>query len=148
MTTRTTSAEAYRSLVENGGLAQANRTVYRHLYQNGPQTQKQTERALKDTTYTMRPRFRQLCDMGLIQEVGSIQCPETNNKNLLWDVTDNVIPFPVEKIKEPTKKQWAEAVRISEVALNWLHDTKADANEPEIKAFIKRALNKIQEELK
>ena len=90
---RETSKEAYFYLVESGKLAKANRTVYGHLFHNGPTTQKKTERALGDTTYTMRPRFAQLERMGLIKIVGKEKCEETKRSNILWDVTPRVEPL-------------------------------------------------------
>ena len=100
-TIRETSAEAYYYLVESGKLAKANRAVYRYLYQNAPTTQKKTERALGDRTYTMRPRFAQLEKMGLIQYCGNTKCLETNRTNMLWDVTDRIHPIELIKSNKP-----------------------------------------------
>lgn len=100
--TRQTSAEAYKYLVESGVLAKSNSRVYEYLYFNGPTTQKKTERALNDKTYTMRPRFVQLERMGLIQIVGETVCEETGKKNLIWDVTSRVLPL---KEKRKTQKE-------------------------------------------
>ena len=103
MQTRKTSALAYKKLVEEGTLAKANATVYKHLFLHGPTTQKKTERALGDKTYTMRPRFAQLDRMGLIQCVGTIKCDETHVENMLWDVTDRIDPLKF--VKKKTKNE-------------------------------------------
>lgn len=105
MSARKTSIDAYRNLVENGKLAEANRKVYKHLWYYGPTTQKKTERFLGDTTYTMRPRFAQLEKMGLIESCGTIICDETGVKNMLWDVTERIEPKVIEKEKKVKDKK-------------------------------------------
>ena len=106
MNTRETSIEAYIALVEENKLPKANRAVYEYLYKNGPTTQKKTERALGDRTYTMRPRFAQLERMGLIKVCGEIKCEETNRQNILWDVTSLMEPLPIpRKLSNEAKKK-------------------------------------------
>jgi len=120
---RETSIEAYKLLVESGGLASANAKVYDHLYRHGPTTQKKTERYLKDRTYTMRPRFAQLFEMGLITHVGNSTCSETNRTNMLWDVTDRKVALPVTKKKNKVKEQLGIAVKaLEEYAERSPHD--------------------------
>ena len=97
MIIRQTSIEAYKNLIESGKLAEKNSLVYKHLYVNGPTTQKKTERFFNDRTYTLRPRFAQLERMGLIRSVGVEKCEETGKRNMLWDVTDRVHPLKVDR---------------------------------------------------
>lgn len=94
---RETSIEAYRNLVEGGTLAKMNKLVYEYLYHAGPTSQKKTERKFNDRTYTLRPRFAQLEEMGLIKHCGHLVCEETGKKNMIWDVTDRIHPLPPKK---------------------------------------------------
>lgn len=90
---RQTSIDAYKNLVYSGVLAKLNATVYAYIWNYGPITQKQVERALGDKTYSIRPRFKPLEDMGLICIVGKEPCEETRKSNLLYDVTDRIKPL-------------------------------------------------------
>ncbi len=129
---RQTSIEAYHYLVESGTLAKANRAVYKHLYYNAPTTQKKTERALGDTTYTMRPRFAQLERMGLIKYCGTTICLETNRTNMLWDVTDKIYPKNIKKIESNTPNNLKKCIafikkKMDEKGLMWIG--KSELNE-------------------
>lgn len=105
---RETSLEAYKKFVEDGGLAEAKRLVYEYIYNNGPTTQKKTQIALNDVTNSTRPRFAELERMGLIKECGTIVSKDTNNRNILYDVTNLTEPLIVEK--QPTYRQKKEGV--------------------------------------
>ena len=102
---RETSTEAYEHLVTNGTLAEKNRVVYDHLFHSGPTTQKKTERAFNDRTYTLRPRFAQLEKMGLVKTVGDEVCEETGRRNLLWDVTKVIEPIEDKELSFKEKKE-------------------------------------------
>jgi len=143
---RQTSIDAYRELVIEGVLSEKNKIVYKYLYEFGPKTQKQAEVYFGDVTYTIRPRFAQLVKMGLIKHADYDVCEKTGHRNMTWDVTDMVTPKVIEKIKDPTIKQWKAAVAIADKALTFLSIRK-DLNQPNVRDFIFRAIDKMKAEL-
>ena len=140
MTTRQTSLDAYTHLVQNGKLARKNAVVYEYLYVNGATTQKECEVSMDDKTYTIRPRFAQLKQMGLIHEVGKKVCPNTGKKNILWDVTDRV--YPLAKRRNPTAKE------LTKCLMNLSFDIHLIAGSPNCPDVIAKRLDTVNEQIR
>ena len=153
MSVRKTSIEAYNNLKESGKLGKRRWEVYEVLFNDGPLTtnglfESMDKRGIQDHRRNSNARLSELRDMELAEEIGTVKCEISGQLVTLYDVTDRIIPKELEKkAKEPTKGQWRKAVDVANLALNWLEGHR-DLSHSEIKPFIKRALTRIEKELK
>lgn len=97
---RQTSIEAYQTIKENGLLSKRRMEVYEELYKNGPLTPKQISVSLKGhPNFGYWKRLSELREMGIVSEVGKVECPYTKQTVILWDVNDR-LPEKIEKVKK------------------------------------------------
>lgn len=96
--TRRTSIDVYNKIKEDGLLSKLRFEVYEILFKYGPLTQmelcKKTNGVRQDRTYM--PRFAELKNMGVLEDIGTKECSITGREVLLWDVT-NRLPVKFEK---------------------------------------------------
>lgn len=96
MIARRTSAEAYRRLVEEGGLSKRRAEVYGLVYKFGPGTSAEIlAHALTGIAVLTqsRARFTELRALGLIAEVGTRTCSVTGRESICWDCTERAVPL-------------------------------------------------------
>lgn len=97
---RTTSIESYNKIREGSLLSERRLQVYEVLFEHGPMTANELFRILMGkTTITqsnIHARLNEMREMGCVREIGKRECSVTNNKVILWDVTDSL----PEKLKE------------------------------------------------
>lgn len=90
--TRRTSIESYREMKELGLLSKERLMVYYAIMTNGPCTSGEAYATMGKTPRN-RTRTRELCDLGVIDEVGERRCRITNRPSILWQVNGN-LPDP------------------------------------------------------
>ena len=99
--TRRTSIVAYHAVIDSGVVGRRQKEVYQVLYDRGPMTTNEIFRAIHGVTSINQPnihaRCRELCDLGLIEEVGTKICQFTKKRVIVWDVTDQL---PVKSQKQ------------------------------------------------
>ena len=91
MTTRDTSAEAYRTICDSGLLGLVHKHVYSTVYRHGPMTANEAfEEMRRMLVHRYRhdsnthARFTELRDMGCLKEVGTRPCNITGRRAILW----------------------------------------------------------------
>jgi len=100
--TRNTSIAVYYKIEAEGLLSKRRMQVYKSLFYYGPMSQNETYVQLdvpKLQQSSIMPRFAELKEMGVIEEVGERPCSITGRKVLIWDVTANL---PVDREKKLT----------------------------------------------
>jgi hypothetical protein len=85
--TRETSREAYKELVESGGLEGWLKAVWGWLYKNGPATRNEVAVGVNGVPNDISTRLKGLVDRGNAREVGEDKCRVSGKKILLYDVT-------------------------------------------------------------
>lgn len=94
---RRTSREAYEKILREGLLPNRRMQVYEWLYERGPATAREVERAfILDGNHHGRhvnKRLPELREQGVVEELGERQCAVTGENAILWDVTD-ALPVP------------------------------------------------------
>lgn len=100
---RQTSLDVYRQIESENLLSRMRWIVYKYIFHNGPCTISQTTNAFAKDIMSLRggtisSRFSELERVGVIKEVGVINCPFTGREVTLWDVTPN-LPVKLEKEK-------------------------------------------------
>lgn len=102
---RKTSKEAYSWIKKTGFLGKRQAMIYEILFFNGPLTANQvydfTEKNRNIQLANVHARLTELKGYGVVKELGTINCPITKRKVLLWDVTSNL---PV-KNKQSTEEK-------------------------------------------
>lgn len=109
---RDTSIGAYHQLKDSGDLAKRQWEVYDLLWDYGPGTSAEIfEHTIGDkqrrTLTQSRARFTELRDMGVIQELGTVECKISGRRAILWDVTGSGKALPITR-KRATMRQWRE----------------------------------------
>lgn len=86
---RSTSAEAYYQIKEEGLLSKRRWEVYDALFTCGPSTQMECYKSLKTNTPrdSFTPRFTELKRLGVVKELGERECSVTGRNVLVWDIT-------------------------------------------------------------
>jgi len=110
---RKTSIEAYHEIKESGLLSKRRFEVYEALFYYGPMTQVETgvKLHLEKMHSSISPRFAELRDRGVIEEIGEKYCSVTGMHVILWDVTDSLpAPLPKPKSKKEIKKELLEKI--------------------------------------
>jgi hypothetical protein len=102
MRVRTTSLDAYNYLRDSGELSRRRWEAYDITFAHGPLTSMEafTHHPLHgDPSYrnNMHSRLNELCQMGLIEEVGIGTCSVTGRKAIKWDVTARKHPLELKK---------------------------------------------------
>ncbi len=90
---RTTSIQAYEQVKASGLVTGLRLKVYSALHECGPLTAHEVAQLPDLRTHqldSVRPRFAELEDLGVIASVGERECTVTHMKALVWDVTDHV----------------------------------------------------------
>lgn len=98
-----TSIQTYHYIKNSGLISEKRMKVYEILYEN-PQglTGTQVSEIFKEKypsakhSETIRNRITELRDMGVVLEIGTVECEFTNRKVLLW-CTSNNLPIKLEK---------------------------------------------------
>ena len=103
---RETSIIAYNAIKDSGLLSKLKWRVYDYLYKFGPLTAKQINIRLGCATtnsgvYTTR--LSELRRIGVVEEVGRIECEYSGQKVILWDVNKNLPIKHNKKTKTKTK---------------------------------------------
>jgi DNA-binding transcriptional ArsR family regulator len=109
--TRRISADAYHRIEAEGLLSKRRFQVYSLLYHHGPLTIAEACAQLATTVSerSFSPRFAELRDLGVVDEVGERQCRVTGNNVIAWDVNEK-LPRRADSIpKEPTKVELLRA---------------------------------------
>ena len=104
-----TSIETYHSIKNSGLISEKRMKVYEILYEN-PQglTGTQVSEMFKEKypsakhSETIRNRITELRDMGVVLEMGVVECEFTNRKVLKWCTSDNL---PLKIGKKLTEKE-------------------------------------------
>jgi hypothetical protein len=113
---RRTSIQVYHEIRDNGLLSQRRWEVYRWLYHNGPATGREAILGARKQDHgpvisQTRARLTELRDMGVIEELGTVNDKVTGNEVILWDVTDK-LPRPLPpRVVGPTKKQLQDQIK-------------------------------------
>lgn len=96
---RNTSVAAYQSITENGLLSRRRWEVYEVLYRFGPLTQLELAKAHFQHTQArnVQPRISELAALGVVEHVGFKVDEVTQQKNMLWDVNDQLPVKPMKK---------------------------------------------------
>ncbi len=88
---RETSKETYKQIIEEGILAQSQEAVYRALDLLGEATDREISDYMgKEDPNKIRPRRKELVDMGLVYEKGKKECAITGRLALVWAIDHTV----------------------------------------------------------
>jgi hypothetical protein len=90
---RETSAAAYKALVEDGALGRMQRRVYAVLYDAGPMTANEINRACLqegEVAPSYHKRLSELERLGVVRRVGIRKCNVSGNDCDAWDVTSSL----------------------------------------------------------
>lgn len=99
---RQTSIETFRQIKAEGLLSERRLQAYEALFHNGPMTQGECWDLIARTTnpkmprHSIAPRFAELLEQGVIQEVGKAPCRLSGRECIVWDVTSK-LPVKPEK---------------------------------------------------
>ena len=106
---KTTSIETYHSIRDSGVLSEKRMNVFDIFYENpngltGSEVSKIYKGKFPSSKHseTIRNRITELCQMGVIVEMGVSECPYTKRKVMKWCCVDR-LPIPLEK--KPTRKE-------------------------------------------
>lgn len=99
---RQTSVDAYNQIKSEGLLSVRRWETYDPLYHHGPMTAGQVGLLLpgkgRAASGNVHARLGELRERGVVMELGTVICPVTQQRVILWDVTAN-IPLKLEKPK-------------------------------------------------
>ena len=113
---RQTSIDAYNNIKQNGLLARKRWEVYDYLFHNGPCTARSMVKSLTEQGITLgwscTGRLSELREAGVVIELGTVKCPETNQTVILWDVTSLATPIKPPKKLNRIKELEAEIERL------------------------------------
>lgn len=109
-----TSVETYHSIKNSGLISEKRMKVYEILYEN-PQglTGTQVSEIFKEKypsakhSETIRNRITELRDMGVVLDMGVVECEFTNRKVLKWCTSDNL---PLKIGKKSTLKEKVDEI--------------------------------------
>lgn len=104
---RQTSIEAYRKIKEEGLLSKARLDVYKALYECGPATAMEifnfmAQRRGNKVAANVYARLSELRSVGVVRELGTVNCSTTKMNVIQWDVT-NKLPIKLDKKKHKQK---------------------------------------------
>ena len=102
---RQTSLEVYREITDNGLLSKKRLEVYKYIFNHGPCTGSQVQRALKNNSSvseSVRNRITELVYAGIVSEIGTVIDPITGRNVLQFDVTNRL---PKDFVKPLSKSQ-------------------------------------------
>ena len=106
---KTTSIETYHSIKDSGVLSEKRMNVFDIFYENpngltGSEVSEIYKGKFPSSKHseTIRNRITELCQMGVIVEMGVSECPYTKRKVMKWCCIDR-LPIPLEK--KPTRKE-------------------------------------------
>ena len=93
MTVQDTSIKTYHEIIAEGLLGDRQVEVYELLLKNVPLTDVEITQKLgkRDPNY-VRPRRKELVDMGLVEDAGKRKCSITHREAYQWRIVDNA-PF-------------------------------------------------------
>lgn len=124
MRAKPTSAEAFREVQERGADVSLQERILYDLYHRGDATRRGLARRMQmeDRWSSLTARVRELLDMGLVQEVGTREDPETGAQGAVLQTTMHAIPWlqgdyepePSTRIKQGNRvvsNQFMHAVR-------------------------------------
>lgn len=130
MGVRATSIEAYRHLVESGGLAKKTAQVYAALYEFGPSTAGELACALeggvdgrrravlsKGSSTNVSAYLNGLRERGVVRELGKKVCDITGREVIEWDVTSQIYPDPMPRETLGARRERRIAELEAEVAV-------------------------------
>lgn len=93
MTTRETSIESYKLLVESGALRGKQAQALEAIIKRGPATSAEIIQTLGANVNLWRARFTELQARGLITEVGTRKCSVTGRTALVWQYSGRTKPL-------------------------------------------------------
>jgi len=105
---RETSVEVYNRITNQGLLPKKRIQVYKIIYQGGALTGSQIAQRYKQQYPTaqhsesIRNRITELVQQGVVDEVGTVECPITKNRVLQFKTNNSL---PVKLTQKITKKQ-------------------------------------------
>lgn len=101
---RSTSADAYRKIRDEGLLSERRWQVYDALFAHGPCTGMELLEAMRRdgarssfVDSQVRARLNELREIGCAKELGTTVCRVTGQKVILWDVTEAMPTEPEKK---------------------------------------------------
>jgi hypothetical protein len=146
---RKTSAEAYRTIEENGLLSKRRFEVYDCLYYHGPMTASETFRRISggrpnyNFDSNTRARFTELRDQGVIAEIGEKKCAVTGMTVILWDVTSE-LPTPLPKKVTSTEKIKILSRLVAEIVFMMDKKYSSGPISPIMQKWMKRAREALE----
>lgn len=123
MSVRRTSVETYRKIEADGLLSHRRLQVYQYVFEHGPCSARQCHVALArhgSNSSSFISRFSELREIGVLAEVGETVDPETEQRVILWDVTEN-LPASFKRIPKPSRKDLERRVAELEAELAAFH---------------------------
>ncbi len=98
---RKTSIDAYKQIEAEGLLSKRRWQVYKALFHEGPLTASQIANNIpgfksESVGFNVHARLCELRSMGVVDEIGEVDCPITSRRVIQWDVNDK-LPLKFEK---------------------------------------------------
>tara|TARA_R110002126_G_scaffold13983_1_gene59503 strand:+ start:213 stop:680 length:468 start_codon:yes stop_codon:yes gene_type:complete len=129
MKTQRTSLEIYHK-IKDGLLPKRRFQVYDIIYKHGPLTLNQIltiaqreSRVLNTGAYS--GRISELVEHGVIEDVGTTECPVSGNSAILWEATDK-LPMPLKRKEKKVVLQMWEGFSVAFTRKEWIaHIDKA-----------------------
>jgi hypothetical protein len=94
------------------------------VFKHGPLTANQAAERLDATSSNnVRSRFSELREMGVLVELGTVECPISHRRVIQWDVTNRV--EPLERRKADKKPSYKVLEAINSKLQNEIQDYEA-----------------------
>ncbi len=123
---RRTSIEVYRRIRDQGLISRQQLRVYDVLFEHGPMTGSEVNRAL--LSKSAHKRLSELLALGVAQETGLRACSVTGERVTGWDVTD-ALPGNVEGARPTLPRPTPAQVRRAVAELRVRHDERPFSEE-------------------
>jgi DNA-binding Lrp family transcriptional regulator len=123
--------DVYREILRSGVLSSKRLAVYEYLFNFGPLTGGQVQKALGNgVSESVRNRITELVKMGAVYEIGEVSCPVTGRRVLLFDVTSKM-PVSYERVKSKKEiiRELEEEVRnLKKIIKGFAEEVKNDSS--------------------
>jgi len=101
---RETSIETFHQIEAEGLLSKRRFETYSVLFKNGPLSATGIATLIPNfkspsVGFNVHARLCELRDIGVVKECGTVECPHTGRRVILWDVT-NKLPLKSDKPKK------------------------------------------------
>lgn len=98
---RSTSAAAFRQLIDSGRLSERREQVLTTLWEHGPLTGAELDAYATTGRGHWHKRLPELRDRGLAAEVGTRVCRVTGEEVIVWDAVLSATPQPLPRALKP-----------------------------------------------